>query len=68
MERKNIWLKYDETELKKVESVNKEYIQFLNSGKTERECVKISVDMAEKNGYKNLADIIKNKTKLKAGD
>ncbi|TWH51814.1 aminopeptidase [Sporomusa sp. KB1] len=68
MERKNIWTKYDNEELKELESVNNEYLKFLDGGKTERECVKISVEMAEKSGYKNLADIIKNKTKLKAGD
>lgn len=68
MERKNIWLKYDENELRELEAVNKEYLHFLNNGKTERECVKISVEMAEKSGYKNLADIIENKTTLKPGD
>ncbi|CQR73657.1 putative M18 family aminopeptidase 1 [Sporomusa ovata DSM 2662] len=68
MERKNIWTKYDNEELKELELVNSEYLKFLDGGKTERECVKISVEMAEKSGYKNLADIIKNKTKLKAGD
>ncbi|MEN6411789.1 MAG: aminopeptidase [Veillonellales bacterium] len=68
MERKNVWTKYDKNELRELEAVNKEYLKFLDSGKTERECVKVSVEMAEKAGYKNLADIIKNKTKLKAGD
>lgn len=68
MERKNIWTKYDEEELKALELVNHEYLKFLDGGKTERECVKISVEMAERAGYKNLADIIKNKTKLKTGD
>jgi aspartyl aminopeptidase len=68
MERKNIWAKYDEKELAAVEMVKEGYLQFLNNGKTERECVKTSVKMAEKAGYTNLADIIKNKTPLKAGD
>lgn len=68
MERKNVWTKYDKEELKELESLNNEYLKFLDGGKTERECVKISVEMAEKSGYKNLADIIKNRTKLKAGD
>lgn len=68
MERKNVWINYDKQELQELEAVNNEYLKFLDGGKTERECVKISVDMAEKSGYKNLADIIKNKTKLRAGD
>ena len=68
MDRKNIWTKYDKKELKELEAVNHEYLKFLDNGKTERECVKVSVEMVEKAGYKNLADIIKNKTKLKTGD
>ncbi len=40
------------------------YIDFLNKGKTERKCVEAVKAMAEKNGFKNLADI----TSLKAGD
>lgn len=68
MERKNIWTKYDKKELKELEAVNADYLKFLDNGKTERECIKVSVEMAEKGGYKNLADIIKNKTKLKVGD
>ena len=68
MERKNIWTKYDKKELKELEAVNADYLKFLDNGKTERECIKVSVEMAEKAGYKNLADIIKNKTKLKVGD
>ncbi|HSR05126.1 MAG TPA: aminopeptidase [Proteiniclasticum sp.] len=68
MERKNIWLNYNEKELKKLEKVNKEYMAYLDAGKTEREVVKISAEMAEKEGYVNLEEIIKKKTKLKAGD
>lgn len=68
MERKNIWIKYAEAELRELEAVNAEYLNFLDNGKTERECVKTSVKMAEKAGYRNIADIIKDKTKLKAGD
>jgi aspartyl aminopeptidase len=68
MERKNVWTNYNEKELAELEEVNEEYLHFLDNGKTERECVKTSVDMAERAGYKNLADIIKNKTQLKAGD
>ena len=36
--------------------------------KTERECVKETIRIAEENGYKNLDDIIKNGEALKAGD
>ncbi len=40
----------------------------LNNGKTERECVDLTIDLAKKAGYKNLKDIIKNKETLKKGD
>jgi aspartyl aminopeptidase len=44
------------------------YLSFLDAGKTERECVKQTVAMAEEAGYQNLADIRKTKKQLKAGD
>lgn len=68
LERKNIWLNYDQKELEMLEAVNKEYMAYLDAGKTEREVVKVSAEMAEKAGYVNLEEIIRNKTKLKAGD
>lgn len=68
MERKNVWNNYDEQELHQLENLNRAYLNYLNSGKTERECVKISTELAEKAGYKNLKEIIKNKTPLKTGD
>ncbi len=36
--------------------------------KTERECVKEFIVLAEKSGYKNLEEIIKNNEKLEPGD
>jgi Aspartyl aminopeptidase len=68
MERKNVWNSYDEKELHQLEELNKDYQNFLNGGKTERECVTISAKMAEKAGYRNLDEIIKNKITLKTGD
>ena len=43
-------------------------MDFLNNGKTERECADIAVNSAEKAGYKNLHELIKKKTKIKPGD
>ena len=39
MERRNAWLSYTEAEEKELEQVAKAYRNFLNVGKTERECV-----------------------------
>lgn len=48
--------------------IAKEYKEFLDQGKTERECVTRAVEMAKERGYKNLTDFIENKTPIKAGD
>ena len=68
MERKSAWTTYTEEDLQKLETLNKDYIDFLNRGKTERECISVTIEMAKKAGYKDLADIIKKDKKLKAGD
>ena len=48
--------------------IAKEYKEFLDQGKTERECVTRAVKMAKEKGYKNLTDFIENKTPIQAGD
>lgn len=68
MERKNAWKDYDKKELKALEKLCKEYRKFLDTGKTERECVKTIVAMAKDAGYKDLAAITKEGKFLKAGD
>lgn len=68
MERKNAWKDYDKKELKALEKLCKEYRKFLDTGKTERECVKTIVAMAKDAGYKDLAAITKEGKSLKAGD
>ncbi len=68
MDRKNIWITYSEEELAELEQLNENYKDFLNKGKTERECVTIAIEMAKEAGYKDLNDIIKKDKKLKAGD
>lgn len=68
MERPNAWKTYNEEQLKQLEALCGDYRKFLDEGKTERECVKLTVSMAEAAGYKNLADVIREKQTLKAGD
>ena len=68
MEKINAWTVYTDAQVAELEKLNAEYIEFLSKGKTERECTKLSVAMAEKAGYKNLADVIKSGEKLKTGD
>ena len=64
----NAWTLYDEKEISKLEKLSKDYMDFLDNGKTERECTKLLVEMAKKNGYRDLADAIKSGDKLAKGD
>ncbi|MGL5646763.1 MAG: aminopeptidase [Clostridium sp.] len=68
MEMKNAWEKYDEQGVKEIFSFCDGYRDFMSKCKTERECVKESIEMAEKNGFVDLMDIIKSGKSLKAGD
>lgn len=68
MERKNAWLEYKEGEEKEVEQLCKGYQEFLDCGKTERECVKKIVELAKAAGYISLEEVKHNNKKLQAGD
>ena len=68
MERPNAWKNYRKTDLKKVEALAEAYKDFLNRGKTERECTAYIAEALEKAGYVQLNDAIAGKKKLKAGD
>lgn len=68
MENKNTWELFDEGQLEEVEVLSKEYRDFLDNGKTERECVDAIVNMIEKEGYKELETLIKSGEKVKSGD
>lgn len=68
MYRKNAWKEYTEEQMKAVMDFNEGYKDFLSRGKTERICVQMSIELAEKKGFRNLEDIIRNGEALKAGD
>ncbi len=68
MKTESVWKTYDETALAELECLNQNYRSFISSCKTERECVKEAIAMAESKGYRNLADIIAAKEALKPGD
>jgi aspartyl aminopeptidase len=67
MERENAWKKYDEKALCELEAVSARYREFLDGGKTERECADLAVEMAKKNGYISLDEAIKAGKKLEPG-
>ncbi len=66
--RKNAWNTYNETDKKAVFALADDYKNFISNCKTERECVKEAIQIAEANGYKNLETMIKEGTPLKAHD
>lgn len=68
MERKNVWKEYTKEQLDQVEAMAVRYKTCLDLGKTERECVKISIDMAKERGYVDLNECITQGKTLKAGD
>ncbi len=68
MEHKNTWEKYDEKQLQQVDAFAREYMDFLDNGKTERECIDQIVNTIEKAGYQELETMVKNQTQLKPGD
>ena len=47
MERKNAWKGYDEAKSAKVDALAKDYMDFLDNGKTERECVDTIVNQID---------------------
>ena len=60
----NGWETLNEEEKEKAYNFSEKFINFINSAKTERECVKVLTNILEKNNFKN----IENLDNLKAGD
>lgn len=68
MEKENVWKSYTKKEIKELDKLGKNYREFLDGGKTERECTALAVKMAEKAGYQDLHEIVKKGGQLKPGD
>ena len=64
MERRNAWNNYDAEQLEALEGLAKRYRAFLDAGKTERECVREAVKLAEARGFTDM----RAATAAKAGD
>ncbi len=68
MERKNAWLSYDAAQKEKLTELCERYKDYITRAKTERECVDLAVELAEKAGFISLEKAIRKNKKLKAGD
>ncbi|MDL2250537.1 aspartyl aminopeptidase [Lachnospiraceae bacterium PFB1-21] len=68
MKNVNAWENYNEADIAELQALNDKYKHALDTGKTERECVKYAVAMAKAAGYEDLSEAIKAGKKLKSGD
>ena len=68
MERKNLWEVYTTEQLQELEKLSVSYKNYLDIGKTERECIKEAIKMAKAAGYKDLKEVIASGETLKMGD
>ena len=65
---KNVWSEANQKKVKAIDTFAKEYREFLDNGKTERECTDLIVNEIEKAGFVELGKLIDDNKKLKAGD
>ncbi|MBP3886511.1 MAG: aminopeptidase [Cellulosilyticum sp.] len=67
-EYKNVWESYTEQDTRTLFAYGERYRQFISKNKTERECVRSMIAIAEKSGYQNIETLIEEQAELKPGD
>lgn len=67
MERKNAWAAYAEGDAR-VDAFAKAYCDFIDQGKTERECVAYGVELARAHGFSDMMQTVRAGGRLHAGD
>lgn len=68
MEKKYIWEKLSSEDKTEMDKTAAKYMDCISSCKTERECIRRAISMAEAVGYRNLKDVIAEGGSLKADD
>lgn len=68
MDHKSAWEKYSDKELRDLDEFCSGYIDFISTHKTERECIRGAIRLAEKAGYVPLESAIARGSHLRAGD
>lgn len=68
MERENAWKSCNKQTVKEIFGFCEGYKKFISECKTERECTRRSIQMAEEHGYRNLKEIIAAEETIKSGD
>ncbi len=66
--KKNVWEATDKKVHDEIFNLSEDYKDFLDNSKTERWACREIVKRAEEKGFKNLDEIVKKGSKLKAGD
>ena len=57
---KSAWEGIDDEKMEVLNKLSNDYIDFLNHGKTERECAKEIITEATKHGFKSLDEVLKD--------
>lgn len=68
MQKESVWKTYGEKDLDELNRICERYKECLNAGKTERECVSLTVRMAQKAGYFDLKKAVEENRRIKPGD
>ena len=68
MERRNAWKEYAPETAQKADALDRDYMLFLERGKTERECVDETVNRIEAAGYRELTRLVNKGEAPKPGD
>lgn len=68
METTSAWKRINEAESAALEDLARDYIDFISQNKTERECVRSGIALAEAAGYKPLSEVAKSQQALAPGD
>ncbi|MEG1426025.1 MAG: aminopeptidase, partial [Raoultibacter sp.] len=68
MERKNAWKRYCPDDISELEKLTADYIDFISTNKTERECAAAAIARAEAYGYRSLDTVVAANQTLRAGD
>ena len=56
--KQNTWTVYTNEQKQELKGITERYKACLDAGKTERECVELSVRMAEDAGYRSLTEVM----------
>lgn len=65
---KNVWTEAKQKKVKEIDKFAVSYMDFLNKGKTERECTDYIVNTIEAQGYKELKSLLDSGATIKTGD